>query len=176
MPAAQIASRRCWAGTPGLAHPGGRAAETALRTLSNRLLEVQEGERRHLARELHDEIGQLLTGLRLLLRMNGDLPSEAYKKRFELAREIVDDLIGRVRRLSFDLRAADLDRLGLHPALLGLFERYTAQTGAIVNFNTEEWKDAFHPKWKRLHPYRAGGSDQCRAPRWCRRSQRARVG
>jgi signal transduction histidine kinase len=111
-----------------------KAAETALQTLSNRLLEVQEGERRHLARELHDEIGQLLTGLRLLLRMNGGLPSEAYKKRFELAGEIVDDLIGRVRRLSFDLRPADLDQLGLHPALLGLFERYTAQTGVLVNF------------------------------------------
>ena len=40
----------------------------------------------------------------------------------------------RVRRLSFDLRPADLDQLGLLPALLALFERYTAQTGVLVNF------------------------------------------
>jgi PAS domain S-box-containing protein len=110
-----------------------KATETALQALSNRLLEVQEAERRHLARELHDEIGQLLTGLRLLLRMNGDLP-DAYKKRFEQARDLIDDLIGRVRGLSFDLRPADLDQLGLLPALLALFERYTAQTGVLVNF------------------------------------------
>jgi PAS domain S-box-containing protein len=40
----------------------------------------------------------------------------------------------RVRGLSFDLRAADLDQFGLLPALLALFERYTTQTGVLVNF------------------------------------------
>jgi len=95
-------------------------------------MEVQETERRHLARELHDEIGQLLTGLRLLLRL--DSPADALKTRFEQARNIVDDLLARVRRLSFDLRPADLDQLGLLPALLTLFERYTAQTVILVDF------------------------------------------
>ena len=71
-----------------------KAAETALQALSSRLLEVQETERQHLARELHDEIGQLLTGLRLLLRPNGDSPADALKTRFEQARTIVDDLLG----------------------------------------------------------------------------------
>jgi signal transduction histidine kinase len=47
---------------------------------------VQETERKHLARELHDEIGQLLTGLRLLLRSNGDSPVDELKTRFEQAR------------------------------------------------------------------------------------------
>ncbi|MDT7816924.1 MAG: hypothetical protein QOJ42_6840, partial [Acidobacteriaceae bacterium] len=111
-----------------------KAAETALQTLSSRLLQVQETERRHLARELHDEIGQLLTGLRLLLRLNGDSSAEALQSRVEQARTIVDDLLGRVRGLSFDLRPADLDQLGLLPALLALFERYTSQTGVLVNF------------------------------------------
>ena len=111
-----------------------KEAESALQALSIRLMEVQESERRYLARELHDEIGQLLTGLRLLLRLNGDSPADALKTRFEQARAIVDDLFARVRGLSFDLRPADLDQLGLLPALLALFERYTAQTGVLVNF------------------------------------------
>jgi PAS domain S-box-containing protein len=111
-----------------------KAAETALQALSSRLMEVQETERKHLARELHDEIGQLLTGLRLLLRTNGEPPPDELTTRFEQARAIVDDLLAKVRRLSFDLRPADLDQLGLLPALLALFERYTAQTGVLVNF------------------------------------------
>jgi signal transduction histidine kinase len=105
-----------------------------LRALAGRLQTVREMERKHLARELHDEVGQLLTGLRLLLRSNEDSPADPLKARLEQARSIVDDLLRRVRELSFDLRPADLDDLGLLPALLALFERYTAQTGVLVNF------------------------------------------
>jgi PAS domain S-box-containing protein len=123
-----------------------KVAEVALQALSIRLMEVQETERKHLARELHDEIGQLLTSLRLLLRLNGDLPADALNTRFEQARVIVDDLLGRVRGLSFDLRPADLDQLGLLPALLGLFERYTAQTGVLVNFKHQGVDRRFAPQ------------------------------
>jgi signal transduction histidine kinase len=104
-----------------------------LHALAARLQTVQETERKHLAREVHDEIGQLLTGLRLLLRLNGD-SHDALKIRFERARAIVDDLLARVRRFSFDLRPAVLDQFGLLPALLALFERYTADTEVRVNF------------------------------------------
>jgi PAS domain S-box-containing protein len=105
-----------------------------LQTLSRRLLEVQEQERGHLARELHDEVGQLLTGLRLQLRAGGDLSADAVDDRFVQARGIVDELLERVRGLSFDLRPAALDQLGLMHALLALFERYTSQTGVLVSF------------------------------------------
>src|SRR5207253_81283 len=50
-----------------------RDSADRLQRLSRRLLEVQEEERRHLARELHDEVGQLLTGLGLILKTNADL-------------------------------------------------------------------------------------------------------
>ncbi len=109
-------------------------ANEGMRELSIRLMDVQENERAHLARELHDEIGQLLTGLRLLLGRNGDSRGDARDLRTEQARTIVDDLLARVQGLSFDLRPAALDQLGLVPALLGLFERYTAQTGLLVQF------------------------------------------
>jgi PAS domain S-box-containing protein len=122
-----------------------KAAEIALQALSSRLLEVQETERQHLARELHDEIGQLLTGLRLLLRLNGDSPADSLKTRLDQARTIVDDLLARVQTLSFDLRPADLDLLGLLPALLGLFERYTAQTGVLVKFKHQGVERRFAP-------------------------------
>ncbi len=114
-----------------------RESAERLQILSRRLLEVQEAERRNLARELHDEVGQMLTGLRLLLKPTGDLPSEEVKARFERARGIVDELLETIRALSFDLRPAALDQLGLLPALLALFERFAAQTGSRVDLKHE---------------------------------------
>jgi PAS domain S-box-containing protein len=123
-----------------------KEAEAALQALSIRLMEVQEAERRNLARELHDEIGQLLTSLRLLLRLSGDSRPDALQNRFEQARTIVDNLLARVRGLSFDLRPADLDQLGLLPALLTLFERYTAQTGVLVSLKHQGVDRRFAPQ------------------------------
>lgn len=123
-----------------------KKTEVALQALSGRLLEVQENERRHLAGELHDEIGQLLTGLRLLLKTDGEASAQAIMNRFDQARTIVDGLLASVRRLSFDLRPADLDQLGLLAALLGLFERYTAQTGILVDFKHRGLDRRFAPQ------------------------------
>ena len=123
-----------------------KRAEASLQAVSSRLLEVQEAERRHLARELHDEVGQVLTGLRLLLKLNGDASIDTIKGRFYQARSIVDDLFGTVRRLSFDLRPADLDQFGLLPALLALFERYTSQTGILVDFKHRDVDRRFESK------------------------------
>lgn len=103
-----------------------------LQGLSGRLMEVQEAERRHLARELHDEIGQLLTSLRLTL----DVPepaSPAVRERLGKAQGLVQELLDRIRALSLDLRPSILDDLGLLPALLGHIERYTSQTKVRVH-------------------------------------------
>ncbi len=122
-----------------------RESADRLQTLSRRLLEVQEAERRHLARELHDEVGQLLMGLRLLLKPDGGVTSEAVRANQEQARVIVDGLLKRIRGLSFDLRPAVLDQLGLLPGLLALFERYTEQTRVLVNFKHQELGQRFPP-------------------------------
>jgi signal transduction histidine kinase len=112
-------------------------------TLSRRLLEAQEAERRHLARELHDEVGQQLTGLRLLLKQSaGGAPAGPS---LDEALALLDGLLARVRDLSFDLRPALLDHLGLLPALLWLFERYTAQTGVAVDFKHTALERRFEP-------------------------------
>ena len=116
-----------------------------LQSLSRQLLKVQESERSRLALELHDEVGQMLTGLRLVLQPKGDLPAQVVKSTFERARDIVDELLDRVRSLSFDLRPAALDQLGLLPALITLFGRYTEQTGVLVNFKHKGLEERFTP-------------------------------
>jgi signal transduction histidine kinase len=123
-----------------------RESADHLQHLSRRLLEVQEMERRHLARELHDEVGQMLTGLMLVLKLHDEMSIDTVKTRFEQARSIVAELLERVRGLSFDLRPAALDQLGLLPALLALFERYTAQTGVLVNFRHNGLDQHFAPE------------------------------
>jgi len=112
-----------------------RKAEEDLRKLSHRLVEVQEDERRSIARELHDEVGQLLTGLKLALETSPFSQDDRAKAGLEQTRAMVNELMGRVRDLSLDLRPAILDDLGLLHALLWHFERYTAQTGIGVVFN-----------------------------------------
>lgn len=112
------------------------AGHHQLRALSQRLLEAQEAERRALAAEMHDEIGQLLTGLNLLLLSidpQGDAAvAAAYLSQ---ARRTVGELIARVRHLSLDLRPPMLDDLGLRPTLDWLAERYTAQTRVRVHLS-----------------------------------------
>ncbi len=116
-----------------------------LQGLSGRLMEVQEAERRHLARELHDEIGQLLTGLRLTL----DVPepqSPALGERLGQAQALVQELLERIRALSLDLRPSILDDLGVLPALLGHIERYMSQTKIRVHLEHSGLDRRFAPE------------------------------
>ena len=105
-----------------------------LQSLSRRIVQVQEDERRHLARELHDEIGQLLTGVKLALEMSARFSSDSVRGALFNAGAVVDNLLARVRVMSLNLRPAMLDDLGLLPALLWHFENYSGQTGVSVDF------------------------------------------
>ena len=105
-------------------------ARKTLRDLSRRLVNLQEQERRAIARELHDEIGQILTGLKLMLE------AKSWRFGVDLAEstEIVGQLLERVSNLSLDLRPPMLDDCGLVTTLLWHFERYRSQTGVEVRF------------------------------------------
>jgi len=104
-----------------------------LETLSHRLVEVQEQEKQSIALELHDEIGQSLTALKL--RLDSMLNGKALDpQEIQQSQVILNDLIERVRDLSLRLRPAMLDDLGLLPTLLWFFEQYTRQTGITVDF------------------------------------------
>jgi PAS domain S-box-containing protein len=107
-----------------------------LTKLSQRLLEVQESEKRLIARELHDEIGQSLTALKIMLSSHDESGLTS-------ALGIVDDLIVQVRSLSLELRPTILDDLGLIPALLWYFNRYTTQTNIKVRFKHQGIQDRF---------------------------------
>jgi signal transduction histidine kinase len=110
-----------------------KRAEEALRSLPRRLIEIQETTGKQIARELHDEIGQVLTGIGMLLSIPEPLPPST-QARLEEARRAVHELSGRVRAMALDLRPAVLDDFGLIAALEGLLERYTRQTGIAVEF------------------------------------------
>jgi signal transduction histidine kinase len=118
-----------------------QATSAHIAAISKRLVEVQEIERREVARELHDEIGQVLTGLKLRLDLAiRNAPKPAAESLTESAK-LVQDLVSKVRRLSLNLRPPLLDDFGLRKALLAHFERYTAQTAIEVRFTSTGLSD-----------------------------------
>jgi signal transduction histidine kinase len=104
-----------------------------LEDLSRRLVTIQEEERHTIALELHDEIGQMLTGLKLKLANISTLPKEKVQEQLRQAQTMTNDLINKVRQLSLDLRPSMLDDLGLLPAVQWLTTQYSAQTGIRVD-------------------------------------------
>ncbi len=93
--------------------------EQQLRELSARVMRAQEDERRNLSRELHDEVGQMLTGLRMELgaldRFRAD--PQQFRTHHHEAKELTEQTMRMVRDLAVGLRPSLLDDLGLAPAL-----------------------------------------------------------
>jgi PAS domain S-box-containing protein len=105
-----------------------------LQVLSRRLVDVQETERRHLARELHDEIGQALTVAELNLQALLQAPgTEALTPRLKESLEVVDRVLEQVHDLSLNLRPSMLDDLGLEPAL----RWYTGRQATLAGLQAE---------------------------------------
>jgi len=117
-----------------------------LQVLSKRLLEVQEAERRYIAQELHDEIGQGLTGVKLALESLMHLPADNIRAGIQEVQKSVIDLLANVRNISLDLRPSMLDDLGLLSALLWHFKRYTSQTNIHVEFKQSGLDMRFRPE------------------------------
>lgn len=123
-----------------------RTGRERLQILSQQRIEVQESERRRIARELHDEISQVLTGLKLTLETIRRSPAKASKTRLAQAMEFIDELMARVREMSLNLRPTMLDDAGLLPALLWHFGHYTSQTGVVVSFEHRGLDSRFPPE------------------------------
>lgn len=115
-----------------------RKVNSQLRSLSNSLQHVREQERSRLSRELHDELGQQLTGLKLSLswlgtRLKGGrtaTPDDVDEMRYQL-----DAAIASVRRISTELRPLILDDLGFSEAISWHTREFTKRSALEVTLN-----------------------------------------
>ncbi len=108
---------------------------------AKQVVSAQEEERRHLARELHDETGQALTALRIHLSlMKGDLPDNAafLRQRLDEAMTMTDTVTDRVRGMAQSLRPPVLDALGVNAALGVLCRDFGRRTRLAIEYSGEE--------------------------------------
>lgn len=108
-----------------------------LQDLSNRIIAAQEEERKRISRDLHDELGQALTAIKINLDMvNSEIPPgfEGLKARVGDAVSLISSTLDSVRRLSFELRPSMLDDLGLITVLGKLVSDFRKRTGIEIGF------------------------------------------
>ena len=116
-------------------------SEKELVQMSSRLLTVQENERKRLARELHDSIGQILTALRMeisYVERLGVTDDAGMYDRLARARALAEEAMGTVRNVSLLLRPTLLDDLGLEPALRWQTEDFTRRTHIRCEFHCSQ--------------------------------------
>jgi signal transduction histidine kinase len=111
-----------------------------IRELTSKIITVQEEERRHIAQELHDELGQSLTsigiGLNLLLDDLSESQVEA-KARILDMESVIQNTIKQMRLLGQELRPPALDMVGLEPALEGHCREFSRRTKLPILFRVE---------------------------------------
>ena len=130
-------------------------AEQELRRLSNQLVRVQEEERKTISRELHDEVGQILTGLRMELgALSPNDVDEGFRQRLESIKRLVEEALRSVRNLALLVRPSMLDDLGLEPALRWQTKEFSRRCGIPVALAIEGQLDSL-PEAPRLCVYRA---------------------
>jgi signal transduction histidine kinase len=108
-------------------------SESSLRALSTRLIHLQEQERKALARDLHDELGQITTALKIILGQARSANRDAaLAPLLERAQQYVDTLLRDVRDISSRLRPAIIDDLELDESLKSLFAEFEQDAGLTV--------------------------------------------
>jgi signal transduction histidine kinase len=127
-------------------------ARGELKDLSARLVEVQEGERRTIARELHDEVGQSLSALLVgLSNLTAAIPPAAgpeLQGHVEGLRKLAENSMVVVRNITLLLRPSMLDDLGLVPALQWQAREVSKRTGMQVNVAVEGVSDELPEQYK----------------------------
>jgi signal transduction histidine kinase len=112
-----------------------QSSRQRLRNLTRKLIESQESERRSLARELHDEIGQVLTVVKTNLQsLQFKLPAETTKLQLEESIGVVEGALRQISDLSLDLRPSLLDDFGLVSALEWYAQRQSQRSGFELAF------------------------------------------
>jgi PAS domain S-box-containing protein len=116
-----------------------QTSNEAFRSLASKLEEVRESERTHMAREIHDELGQQLTGLKMDISwINKKVQStdEAVKQKMKETIQLIDKTVITVRRIATELRPSILDDLGLIAAMDWQSEEFEKRHEIISTFTT----------------------------------------
>jgi signal transduction histidine kinase len=117
-----------------------------LQRLSRRVLEVQESERRRVAIELHDELGQTLTAIKINLQAHERFTGQSSAELNAENIAIVDAALQQVRRLALALRPSMLDDLGLVPALRWICEQTASRSDLIIQFDSGNLQSRLAPE------------------------------
>ena len=117
-----------------------------LRSLSRHALEAQETERRRLAIELHDELGQALAAIKINLQAHGRFKGQPPAELIAENIDIVEEALLQVRRLALALRPSMLDDLGLIPALQSIAEQSEERDDLVVQFDADLPQSRFAPE------------------------------
>lgn len=115
-----------------LGHQRAESAEIELRRLSQQLVRAQEDERRSLSRELHDEVGQQLTALRVEISNLARIPAsqrDQFTSRLKETKALAEKTMRTVRDLAMGLRPSMLDDLGLAPAIEWQAREFSRRNG-----------------------------------------------
>jgi two-component system sensor histidine kinase UhpB len=122
-----------------------KASRRQLRALSARVESLREEERTRISREIHDELGQMLTGLKMDLRWiekriqpNGSLALQPIAEKIASAIHLTDDTIVTVQRIASELRPGALDNLGLASALKHEAQQWQQRTGLRCTLHLPE--------------------------------------
>lgn len=117
-----------------------------LQVLSRRLVEAQEAERRRIALELHDEIGQALTAAEMSLQAALQTPGhDALRPRLQASLAAVERVLEEAHDLALNLRPSMLDDLGLKPALVWLTHRQADLAGLRGEVRGDAWEERLDP-------------------------------
>lgn len=110
--------------------------DASLRQLTKRLLSIQEQERVRIAREVHDELGQALTAMKIDLQQIGR--NHRMQEPLSAIAHNIDEIVELVRRIAADLRPAILDDLGITAALEQQLRRLRESTGIRTTLTVSE--------------------------------------
>ncbi len=126
-----------------------RQLNAQLRSLSARLHNAKENEQRRIAREIHDELGQQLTGLKMDIYSLGNAISNEVKPAMLQARlleasKLVDEAIGTIRKIASELHPTILDNLGLPAAMEWQSQEFSRRFQIPVAFMANDQASALH--------------------------------
>jgi signal transduction histidine kinase len=117
-----------------------RAAEREMRELSQKLVQAQEAERKRLSLELHDQVGQMLTAIRMEIANLGRIgphDAERFREHVQQAKQVAEGAMKTVRDLAMGLRPSMLDDLGLGPAVEWLCREFSRTSGIPADVEIE---------------------------------------